>query len=136
MPKPVVQSNNAILMEFFGTEEMPAPALRSVRLTPHEARPLFDRIVHNIATMLEHGCVHADLSAFNILYWKGDIRIIDLPQAVDPYKNPYAFKLFERDVTRVCQCFERYGIETNAARLTRDLWTRHIQRDTSEIFLR
>ena len=135
VPKPVVQSDNAILMEYFGTAEMPAPALHTVRLLPDEARPLFDRIVNDIATMLKHGCVHADLSAFNILYWRGDIRIIDLPQAVDPYKYPNAFKLFERDVARVCQYFARYGIATNAARLTRDLWTRHIQRDTSEIFL-
>jgi RIO kinase 1 len=136
VPRPVVQSDNTILMEYFGTEEMPAPTLFSTRLTSYEARPLFERIVHNIALMLEHGCVHADLSAFNILYWRGDIRIIDLPQAVDPYKNPNAFKLFERDVARVCQYFERYGIETNAARLTRDLWTRHVSRDTSEVFLR
>jgi RIO kinase 1 len=136
VPKPIVQSDNAILMEYFGSEEVPAPALHSVRLTTDEARSLFDRIVHNIALMLEHGCVHADLSAFNILYWQGDIRIIDLPQAVDPYKNPNAFKLFERDVTRVCQYFERYDIGINAVRLTRDLWARHIQRDTTEVFLR
>ncbi|HEX7586888.1 MAG TPA: RIO1 family regulatory kinase/ATPase [Anaerolineae bacterium] len=135
VPKPIVQSDNVILMEYFGTEEMPAPPLHAVKLAPDEARPLFDRIVRDIAKMLEYGCVHADLSAYNILYWRGDIRIIDLPQAVDPYKNPNAFQLFERDVARVCQYFARYDIETNAARLTRDLWKQHIQRDASEIFL-
>ncbi len=135
VPKPVAQSDNAILMEYFGAEEMPAPMLHAVTLSPHETRPLFDRIVHNIETMLRNGCVHADLSPFNILYWRGDIRIIDLPQAVDPYKNPDAFKLFERDVARVCQYFARQGVESNAARLTRDLWTRNIKRTTSEVFL-
>ncbi len=53
--------------------------------------------------MLANNVVHGDLSAYNILYWQGDIRIIDFPQAVNPYKNPNAYRIFERDVERICQ---------------------------------
>ncbi len=135
VPKPIAQSDNALLMEYFGTEPMPAPALHHVTLAPREARPLFERVMRDVETMLQHGCVHADLSAFNILYWRGDIRIIDLPQAVNPYRNPNAFGLFARDVARVCQYFARYEIDSDAARLARDLWTRTVQRDESEVLL-
>jgi RIO kinase 1 len=135
VPRPIAQGNNTILMEYVGEAGQPAPTLNQVALEPGKARPIFDRVVHNAELMLAHGCVHADLSAFNILYWEGDIRIIDLPQAVSPYKNPDAFKLFERDVTRVCEYFAQYGIETNAAQLARQVWKRNVQRDTADIFL-
>ncbi len=69
-------------------------------------------------------------------FWHGDAMChIDLPQAVSPYKNPDAFRLFERDVARVCQYFARYGINTNAARLAREIWARNVEHDPSEIFL-
>lgn len=135
VPKPIAQSNNTLLMEYLGDAEMPAPTLNSINLERDEAQPLFDRVMRNVETMLAHNVVHADLSAFNILYWDGDIRIIDLPQAVNPYVNPKAFQMFERDVMRVCQYFRRYAIDTNPHQLAREIWKRNVKRDTSEVFL-
>ncbi|MBI4787165.1 MAG: hypothetical protein HY782_08985 [Chloroflexi bacterium] len=126
VPKPFVQNDNVILMEFLGDEKFSAPALNQVRLNPRAARSLFDRLLHNIALMLAHDRVHADLSAYNVLYWDGAAKIIDFPQAIDPYVNPEALTLLGRDVERVCQYFARYGIESDAAQLTRELWDRHI----------
>ncbi|MBI5031124.1 MAG: hypothetical protein HZB51_11395 [Chloroflexi bacterium] len=135
VPKPIAQSGNSILMEYLGDAEMPAPMLNTIKLECDEGRELFDRVLRNIETMLAHNVVHADLSAFNILYWDGDIRIIDLPQAVNPYVNPKAFQMFERDVTRVCQYFHHYGITENPHQLARTLWKRNVKRDTTEVFL-
>ena len=39
-----------------------------------EARTLFDRLMENVRLMLEHHLVHADLSAYNVLYWEGPRR--------------------------------------------------------------
>lgn len=135
VPKPIAQSGNTLLMEYWGDVAMPAPVLHAIALPHDEARELFDRVMHNVALMLQHNCVHADLSAFNILYWDGEIRIIDLPQAVDPYVNPKAFQMFERDITRVCQYFQRYHIDANPRQLARDIWQRNVKRDTTEVFL-
>ena len=135
VPKPIAQGNNTILMEYLGDTTMSAPALNAVDLSRDEARALFDRVMRNAELMLKHNCVHADLSAFNILYWDGDIRIIDLPQAVNPYVNPKAFQMFERDIARVCQYFARYVIATNPRQLAREMWRRNVKRDTSEVFL-
>jgi RIO kinase 1 len=68
--------------------------------------------------------VHADLSAFNVLYWRGDYRIIDFPQTVDPAVHPSAFPLFERDVRRLCQYFARYGIGADPTALAAEIWAR------------
>jgi len=112
--QPIAQGGNVILMEYFGEAQLPAPTLNTVRLERDEAQALFERIVYNIEVMLAHAIVHADLSAFNILYWDGDIRLIDFPQAVSPYVNPRAFQMFERDVTRVGEYFARYGVNADA----------------------
>ena len=128
VPKPFAQSDNVILMEFLGDDVQAAPLLHEVRLAPHEAKPLFDRLMHNIELMLANERVHGDLSAFNVMYWAGRVKIIDFPQAVDPYINRDAYWILERDVTRICQYFERYGIRSDPAQITADLWEKHVER--------
>jgi len=124
VPKPVAFANNTILMEYVGEMTRPAPTLQSVTLTRKEAAGLFDRLMADVERMLASGRVHADLSAFNVLYWGGDYRIIDFPQTVDPAVHPSAFPLFERDVTRLCQYFARCGIDANPTALAAEIWAR------------
>lgn len=126
VPRPFAQSDNAILMEYIGEELWPAPALINVTLPAEEAQPLFNRIIENIVIMLAHDLVHGDLSAHNILYWDGGVKIIDFPQAVNPYVNSDAYALLERDVTRICQYFTRYGINASPVELTKEVWERAI----------
>ncbi|MBV9280174.1 MAG: hypothetical protein JOZ41_08855 [Chloroflexi bacterium] len=120
--------DNAMLMEYMGDEEMPAPTLDRVSLPREEAAPLFARLMRNVELMLASGRIHGDLSAYNVLYWEGDIRIIDFPQAVDPFANPDAYSLFLRDVTRLCQYFARQGhpegTRVNPNRKAREIWDR------------
>jgi RIO kinase 1 len=125
VPLPVSRGNNTILMEYLGDAELPAPVLQSIRLEPDEVQPLFERLLGNIELMLANQRIHGDLSAFNVLYWDGDIRLIDFPQAVAPADNPEAFELLERDIRRVCQYFERYGLRPDSGKIARDLWKRY-----------
>ena len=126
VPRVYANNDNAILMDYFGEVDWPAPVLQNVTLSKKEARPLFDRLVHNIDLMLAHNRIHGDLSAHNVLYWEGEPKIIDFPQAVNPDVNPYAYEIFLRDVTRVCQYFEKYGITSDPAKLAGQMWARHI----------
>ena len=125
VPRPVSHGHNTILMEYLGDASLAAPALQAVRLDQDEVEPLFQRLMHNVELMLSQQRIHGDLSAFNVLYWEGDIRLIDFPQAVAPAENPDAFELLERDVQRLCQYFERYGLHTDPGAIARDLWTRY-----------
>ena len=127
VPQPLASNDNAILMEYVGEAELAAPALHEVRLPADEVRPLFDRLIANVETMLACHRVHADLSAYNVLYWEGEIRIIDFPQSVDPRENRHARRFFWRDVERLCQYFARYGLRTDAAALAGSIWARHVQ---------
>ena len=126
VPRPLAHGNSAILMEYMGDAEVPAPTLNEVRLDRSEARPLFERLMHNVELMLSLQRVHADLSAYNVLYWDGEVKIIDFPQAVDPRDNRDAFAIFKRDVERLCQYFARYRVASDPAQLAHDLWSRHV----------
>jgi len=125
VPKPLTHGSSVILMEYIGDVETPAPTMNQVTLPYKEARRIFDRLVENIATMLSCHRVHADLSAYNVLYWDGQFKIIDFPQAIDPRHNPEAYPIFLRDVERICQYFQRYGIQTRARSLADDLWRKY-----------
>jgi RIO kinase 1 len=125
VPRTFALGNGAILMDYLGDENGAAPTLQDIALEPSEAEALFDRAIANIERMLACDCVHADLSAYNILYWEGRITIIDFPQAVDPRVNRHAEALLLRDVTRVGQFFGRHGVKADAAGIAADLWSRY-----------
>jgi len=125
IPAPYARGNNAILMGYIGYDDMAAPTLNQVSLSPLEAKLLFERVVHNIELMLANERVHGDLSAFNILYLDGEIVLIDFPQAINPHENRNALRIFERDVTRLCEYFSRQGLRTYPRSLAADLWKKH-----------
>jgi len=105
----VKAASNAILIEFVGQGGHPAPQLRDVRLSPAEAERLLEQALRNIEIMLSCSVVHGDLSAYNMLYLGGDVRVIDLPQAVDARTNRHAKSLLVRDVANVCGYFAAHA---------------------------
>jgi RIO kinase 1 len=122
IPIPLASAHNAILMEFIGNNYMAAQTLNEVSLDLSEARILFDQVVHNLKLMLAHHRVHGDFSAYNILYWKGNISLIDFPQAINPMKNPNAYSIFQRDVIRICEYFTKQGLDLNPIDMAEQLW--------------
>jgi RIO kinase 1 len=129
VPRPIATGSNTILMEYFGDREMSAPTLQEVHLSKEEAQKTFKALMIDIDTMLGCGYVHGDLSAYNVLYFDGDYRIIDLPQAVSPNQNPDARDIFFRDVTRLAQYFKRYGIDACPEEIARGMWRKYRYRD-------
>jgi RIO kinase 1 len=123
VPEPVVMFGSAILMEYLGDDDGSAPQLKDLAPDPDEALELFAQTMREVERMLFHNVVHADLSAFNLLVWEGRIRVIDLPQAVDPRFNPNAWDLLERDLRNVCTWFARHGVEADPAAMAGDLRT-------------
>lgn len=124
VPKPLMRSGNAILMEYLGNRQGPAPALQGVELARSEVRPVFECLMDNIELWLANNYVHADLSPYNVLYWQGKVRIIDFPQAIDPRFNPNALSLLTRDIENICRYMARYGLERDGRRIANRLWWR------------
>lgn len=129
VPEPFDGSENVILMEYIGDAETPAPALNHIELAPDEADPLFRRILHNVEIMLGLSMVHGDLSAYNILYDGGRIVLIDFPQVIDPFTNPHARRIFNRDIKRLCQYFASQGIAGDPVETAERLWRKGVEHD-------
>jgi RIO kinase 1 len=126
VPQPFAQLGNAILMEYVGELGEGAPLLSEIDLADDEAQPLFEDIIRSVRIGLDHDCIHGDLSEYNILYWQGEVRVIDWAQAVNPQYNTDVFALLLRDIERVCRYFALYGVKANAYALAKDMWIQHM----------
>jgi RIO kinase 1 len=122
VPAPYAMGNNAILMDYIGDLEMAAPPLQSIDLEKAEASRLFSRTLQNIELLLAQDRIHGDLSAYNILYWAGEIVMIDFPQIISVEGNPAAWEIFIRDITRVCAYFASQGVNSDPKELAERLW--------------
>jgi len=67
------------------------------------------------------GLVHADLSAYNLLWWAGRLVVIDLPQAVEFVTNSDAYELLHRDLANVGEWFGRHGVPVDVEGLYAEL---------------
>jgi len=122
VPEPITMSGHALLMEYVGDADGPAPKLKHVSLDRAEARRAWETMLDEIALWLANDRIHGDLSPFNILWWEDRPVVIDFPQAVSPWDNPDARFLLERDLRNVSTYFEPYGIATDPARIADQLW--------------
>ena len=130
VPRPIAAINDVILMEYFGDEDEAAPQLNRVRIDCEEAGPLFQRLMNNVELWLTLNRVHGDLSPHNVLYWQGEPRVIDFPQATDPRFNRSACDLRHRDIENLCRYFAPFGVEASADALTDDLWHRFLRAES------
>jgi len=125
VPEVIAARGPTILMEYIGDGKGPAPMLAELTLPRHEARDAYDTMMGDIEALLRADIVHADLSPFNVLYWRGETVIIDMPQAVDARLNQHARELLARDVANVCRYFRQAGVESDAEAITAGLWARY-----------
>jgi len=108
VPAPIKFHNNMLLMEYIGTEEMPAPMLRNVLLEdPGAVYKLilkYMRLAYRKAEL-----VHADLSEYNVLWQDGPV-IIDVGQAT-MLDHPNAMEFLKRDVENINRYFRSLDVK-------------------------
>jgi len=117
VPYPVQIDGTEILMEWISVVEengdlQTAPRLAQTRPSLELLRSYFDQLTEALATMVQNGVVHGDLSAYNILAQGDRLVVIDLPQIVDLVGNLNGMDYLQRDCTNVCAWFRARGLET------------------------
>lgn len=117
VPYPVQVDGTEILMEWITVETEDgvdtAPRLAQTRPEPDLLRSYFDQLRDTLATLVQHGVVHGDLSPYNILAAGERLVIIDLPQIVDLVGNLSGMDFLLRDCTNVCSWFRARGLEVD-----------------------
>jgi RIO kinase 1 len=119
VPYPVQIDGTELLMEWIrvGPQEdrQTAPRLAQTRPAPDLLGWYFEQLRESMATMAEHGIVHGDLSAYNLLAAGERLVIIDLPQVVDLVGNPRGMDFLLRDCANVCAWFRSRGLDPELA---------------------
>jgi RIO kinase 1 len=113
VPYPVQLSGTELMLEFIGDEDgTAAPRLAQCRPSRTELAGLFEQCREAMRQLTEAGYAHGDLSAYNILVYRGRLVLIDLPQVVDLVANPQGQEYLRRDCFNVCRWFQARGLET------------------------
>src|SRR2546428_1247965 len=110
VPPPVEPTEDGYRMAFIGDGARAAPRLSETRLDPRTATRVWAELEEEVARMLAADVVHGDLSAFNVLWWRGRAVLIDLSQAGDALTHPAARDLLVRDVERLAGYFRRHRV--------------------------
>ncbi len=110
VPYPVQIDGTEILMEWITVDGETAPRLAQTRPAPDLLASYYDQLREALATMVQHGLVHGDLSAYNILAAGERLVVIDLPQVVDLVGNPAGMDFLMRDCTNICTWFRSKGL--------------------------
>ena len=99
-------------MEFIGEDGVPAPRLKDATMTEESFAKAYLETLKLIRDMF-HNCrlVHADLSEYNLLYFREQVWIIDVSQAVE-HDHPMALEFLRRDVFNINQFFEKNKVYT------------------------
>jgi len=122
VPYPVsFDDDGGLFLEYLGDEHGAAPRLAQARLSPAALASAWEQLVDAVRGIVASGWVHADLSAFNLLWWQERLWVIDLPQAVDLISSPHGFELLHRDVANVCGWFSRRGVDADPDALYADV---------------
>jgi len=121
VPYPVQIDGTEILMEWIQVDGDSAPRLAQTRPEPELLLLYFDQLREAMATMVQAGIVHGDLSPYNILAAGERLVIIDLPQVVDLVGNAQGMDFLMRDCANVCGWFRARGFEVDEHELFGDL---------------
>ncbi len=111
VPYPVQIDGTEILMEWITVAGETAPRLAQTRPEPDLLQAYYEQLRDALATMVQAGVVHGDLSAYNILAAGERLVIIDLPQIVDLVGNVNGMDFLLRDCANICAWFRGKGLD-------------------------
>ncbi|MCJ7614494.1 serine protein kinase RIO [Candidatus Bathyarchaeota archaeon] len=121
VPEPLAIEKNVLIMKFIGKDGQRAPLLKETVLDDYE------KVFRLLMTYLKRlyrkgGLVHADMSEYNVIIWKGRPVIFDVAQSV-LIKHPMADRFLRRDLENLHRYFKRkvsdiYSVDEMYERIT------------------
>lgn len=121
VPYPVQIDDTEIMMEWITHDGETAPRVAQVRPGREVVESLYEQLRDALATLVQAGLVHGDLSPYNTLVAGERLVIIDLPQVVDLVGNPRGMDFLLRDCTNMCGWFRSRGLEVDEQELFGEL---------------
>ncbi|TET26455.1 MAG: serine protein kinase RIO [Candidatus Bathyarchaeum sp.] len=105
VPEPLAVQKNVLIMKFIGKNGERAPLMKEI--APEEPQRVFKLLLTYLRRLYRKGgLVHADLSEYNVMLWKGKPVIFDVAQSV-LIKHPMAERFLRRDLENLHRFFKR-----------------------------
>ncbi|KAI3914637.1 hypothetical protein MKW92_034767 [Papaver armeniacum] len=109
-PSPIHLKLHVLVLEFIGKSGWAAPRLKDANLSEGKMRECYVQIIMVMRNLYQKcKLVHGDLSESNILYYEGNLHIIDVSQSVD-LDHPLASDILREDCSRVSVFFMTNGV--------------------------
>ncbi len=106
-PKPYGFYKNVLLLSYLGTKNSPARQIKDIST---DFTILYNKLKINLWRMYNTAkIVHADLSEYNILYYRKEPYIIDVGQSVS-VKHPMAEEFLRRDIKNITSFFIKKNV--------------------------
>ncbi|MDA4129300.1 MAG: serine protein kinase RIO [Thaumarchaeota archaeon] len=114
VPQPFDFKGNVVIMQFIGTEGIPAPRLIDAKATKKD----YTTIVNAMELIYQKAeLVHSDLSEYNVMKLDNKVILFDFGSAVSS-RHPSAEEFLKRDITNVNRFFQKRGVSvTDEAKL-------------------
>lgn len=108
VPKPILVKRNVLIMEFIGREGIPAPLMKDTPVK--DPAKLYRSLIEAVRRLYTKAkLIHADLSEYNVMIWKGKSVIFDISQGV-PIEHPMAERFLKRDLENLNRYFKLLGV--------------------------
>ncbi len=104
VPKPLACNQNVLVMEFIGEGSAASKLLKDAKI--NDWQRYYDEIIIGMKKLLKAGLIHADLSEFNILDYKGKPVFIDMGQSILK-EHPNAQFFLKKDFDNINKFFLR-----------------------------
>eukprot|EP00770_Monocercomonoides_exilis_P002626 MONOS_2609.1-p1 / transcript=MONOS_2609.1 / gene=MONOS_2609 / organism=Monocercomonoides_exilis_PA203 / gene_product=putative protein serine / transcript_product=putative protein serine / location=Mono_scaffold00055:15181-17594(-) / protein_length=742 / sequence_SO=supercontig / SO=protein_coding / is_pseudo=false len=119
-PRPIVQRQHLLVMEFIGSDGVAAPRLKDavvkLGLSEGDLKELYWEGVHLVQRLYQEcHLVHADFSEYNILVHQGHLWVIDVSQSVE-HEHPHALEFLRSDIVHLNAFFRGFGISVLTTR--------------------
>ncbi|ELP89768.1 serine/threonine protein kinase RIO1, putative [Entamoeba invadens IP1] len=122
-PRVLRVKNNVLVMEFLGEDGWAAPRLKDAPLNDDEKNEAYRQTVCDMHRMYNKcNMVHADLSEYNLLWWKGLVYVIDVGQAIE-LSHPSANDFLRMDCVNISNFYNKIGVHTLSPKDLFDLVT-------------
>jgi RIO kinase 1 len=119
VPEPLAVQKNVLIMSFVGKDGERAPLLKETVLdAPERTFKLLLTYLRRLYS--KAGLVHADLSEYNVMVWKGKPVVFDVAQSV-LINHPMAETFLRRDLQNLHRYFKR---EVRSIVSVDDMYTR------------
>jgi RIO kinase 1 len=110
VPMPFLLKSHVLIMEFLGNNGWCAPRLKDATLTMEELSQCYQKICLDMRIMYQDcNLVHGDLSEYNLLWFEGSVRVIDVSQSVEQ-AHPFAIEFLRKDVSNITEFFAKKGL--------------------------